>query len=75
MRTTLDIDKDILFATKTIAKRRGVSMGKAISDLVRQALSRPIETTTRDEIPLFPHQPDAGIVTLELVDQLRDETP
>jgi len=25
--------------------------------------------------PLFPIQPDAGIVTMELVNQLRDESP
>ncbi len=75
MRTTLDIDEDVLFATKEIAKRQGTSMGKVISALVRQALSRRIEATTRDEVPLFPCQPDAGIVTLELINQLRDEMP
>jgi hypothetical protein len=26
-------------------------------------------------VPLFPVQPEAGVVTLELVNQLRDETP
>ena len=40
MRTTLDIDEDILFATRDIAKRQGLSMGKVLSDLARQALSR-----------------------------------
>ena len=75
MRTTLDIDEDILFATKAIAKQQGTSMGKVISALVRQALSQRIEAATRDDIPLFPRQPDAGIVTLELINQLRDEMP
>ena len=75
MRTTLDIDEDILFATKAIAKQQGTSMGKVISGLVRQALSQRIEAATRDDIPLFPRQPDAGIVTLELINQLRGEMP
>lgn len=74
MRTTLDIDDDVLFATKELAKRQGVSMGKALSDLVRQALSRQVETPLRNGVPLFPCQAEAGVVTLELVNQLRDET-
>ena len=74
MRTTLDIDDDVLFATKELAKRQGVSMGKALSDLVRQALSRQVETPLRNGVPLFPCQAGAGVVTLELVNQLRDET-
>ncbi len=74
MRTTLDIDDDILLATKEIARQRGVSMGQALSDLARQSLTRHVETATRNGIPLFPRQLEAGIVTLELVNQLRDET-
>lgn len=74
MRTTLDIDEDVLFAAKEMAKRRGVSMGKALSDLARQALSRQTETLLRNGVPLFPPQAESGVVTLELINQLRDET-
>ncbi len=38
MRTTLDLEEDVLLAAKDIARRRGVSIGKAVSDLARQAL-------------------------------------
>lgn len=75
MRTTLDIDEDILFAARDIAKRQRLSMGKVLSDLARQALSRQTAPTTRNAVPLFPRQPDAGVVTLELINQLRDEMP
>jgi hypothetical protein len=75
MRTTLDIDQDVLLAAKEIAKQRGISMGKALSELARQALTRQAATTMRNGLPLFPTQPDARVVTLELVNQLRDETP
>ena len=74
MRTTLDIDDDVLFAAKEMAKRKGMSMGKALSNLARQALSRQAETPSRNGVPLFPRQAEAGVVTLELVNQLRDET-
>ena len=73
MQTTLDIDEDILLATQEIAKQQGVSMGKALSDLARQALIQRAELDTRNGVPLFPRQPDAEVVTLELVNQLRDE--
>ena len=53
MRTTLDIDEDVLFATRTIAKRQGTSMGKVISGLLRQALSQPIKAARRDDVPHF----------------------
>jgi hypothetical protein len=73
MRTTLDIDEQVLLAAKEIARQRGVSVGAVISELARQSLSREAGGTTRDGLPLFPVQPDAGVVTLELVNRLRDE--
>jgi hypothetical protein len=36
-------------------------------------LTRPAEGPTRNGVPLFPRQPDASIVTPELVNRLRDE--
>jgi hypothetical protein len=38
MRTTLDIENDVLAAAKNIARREGQSTGKVISRLARQAL-------------------------------------
>jgi hypothetical protein len=73
MRTTLDIEDDIHMAAKELARKRKVSLGKVISDLARQALTRKSEGKSRHGIPLFPIQPGAGIVTLELVNRLRDE--
>lgn len=73
MRTTVDIDDDILLVAKEIARRQNTSMGKVISDLSRQALTRQAEVTMRNGIPLFPRRPGSAPVTLELVNQLRDE--
>jgi hypothetical protein len=75
MRTTLEIDEDILLAAKEMARQQGVTMGKVLSNLARQALTSQEITTTRNGVPLFPHQPDAGVVTMELVNRLRDEAP
>jgi hypothetical protein len=74
MRTTLEIDNDILLVAKEIASQRGITVGKAVSELARQALTRQAAGATRNGLPQFPVQPDAGVVTLEMVNALRDET-
>ena len=73
MRTTLDIEDDVLSAVKEISRQRKVSIGKALSDLVRQALTRKTSETMRHGVPQFPVQPDAEVVSLKLVNKLRDE--
>ena len=75
MRTTLDIDEDVLLAVKAIARHKKLSTGKVLSDLARQTLARHSEAVTRNGVPLFPRQPDAAVVTLELVNRLRDKIP
>jgi hypothetical protein len=75
VRTTLDLEKDILLAAKEIARQRGNTVGQVVSDLARQALTRRAPVSKKHGLPLFPVQPNAGVVTLELVNHLRDETP
>ncbi|MBZ8138432.1 CopG family transcriptional regulator [Rubrivivax gelatinosus] len=77
MRTTLAIDDDILAAAKHLAAREQKSVGEVISALARQGLART-ERGSRSErngIPLLPSRQAAVPVTLELVNQLRDEQP
>jgi hypothetical protein len=50
MRTTLDIDEDVLTAAKQLAKRRNSTAGEVISDLVRQALTT---SSVPDEEPRY----------------------
>ncbi len=75
MRTTLDIDDDILLAAKALARDRQTSAGKVISELARKGLTRPVSFKARNGIPQLPVRPDGGIVTLDLVNRLRDEDP
>ena len=76
MRTTLSIEDDVLAAAKEIAVREGKSVGEVISTLAREAL-RPKRTgrRTRNGVPLLPVRSGSKRVTLELVNQLRDELP
>lgn len=77
VRTTLAIDDDILAAAKHLAEREHKSIGEVISALARQGLSRSTRgsKTERNGIPLLPSRKAAVPVTLELVNQLRDEQP
>jgi hypothetical protein len=73
MRTTLDIDEDVLEAAKELAAARRTTAGKVLSDLARTVLApfekRPI---VRNGVRLLPPCPDSRPVTLEEVDRLRD---
>ena len=74
MRTTLAIDDDVLAAAKGLAERQGKSLGEVISALARQALRPlPADAVMRNGVPLLPRRSDAKPVTLELVNQLRDD--
>lgn len=76
MRTTLNVDDDILLAAKEIAAQYNISLGKALSNLARQAFTQQTEEMIlRNGVPLFPKRPDSGIVTPELVNRLRDDAP
>ena len=78
MRTTLAIDDDVLAAARHLAEREQLSMGEVISSLARQGLSRAGARGAKAErngIPLLPGRKGAQAVTLQLVNQLRDEQP
>jgi Arc/MetJ family transcription regulator len=77
MRTTIDIENDVLAAAKEIARQQNTSVGKVISDLVRQTLTgaATAHAATRNApaVPGFEPFPARGvIVTNELIDRLRD---
>ena len=80
MRTTLQIDDDVIQAARVLARQQGSSLGAVISALARRALntaSAPagMEQQLRNGLPLLPVQPQGAPVDLELVNSLRDELP
>jgi len=74
VRTTLDIDDDVLQAAKEIAASRRVSAGQVLSELARKALEPPRPPRVRNGVPLLPRRP-AGSArpTMKGVNELRDE--
>lgn len=75
MRTTLAIDDDILAAARHLAEREHKSIGEVISTLARQGLAKDSRTARpmRNGVPLLATRNGGSPVTMELVNQLRDE--
>jgi hypothetical protein len=76
MRTTLDIDDDVLKVAKDIAAAQKKTCGEVISELARAALQLRAEKLDvskleiRNGIPILPAR---GVATKELVDRLIEE--
>jgi hypothetical protein len=73
MRTTLDIDDDVLTAARELAARERVSLGQAISSLARLSIAVAKPVKVRNGIQLLEPKKGATRVTMELVNRLRDE--
>jgi len=77
MRTTLDIDDDVLLAVKELSKRKRKSAGEILSELARNALTST-QNQVQDEVteygfPIIPKKSDA-IVTVEHIQGLLEES-
>ena len=76
MRTTLDIDDDVLQAAKERAQRDRRTTGEVLSELARSALTAPPQGRSREPKPIHGFRPfpkRGGIVTNELIDKLRED--
>ena len=84
MRTTLQLDDDVLAAARTLARQQRISLGAVISALARQGLLAPASVSSQGEggdrdpsvrngLTLLPWKPDGAPVDLDLVNSLRDE--
>lgn len=74
MRTTLNIDDDVLAKVKEPARREKTAVGKVLSRVVRAALTgseNSGKVTYRNGVPILPSR--GVIVTNELVDRIREE--
>jgi hypothetical protein len=74
VRTTLAIDDDVLSAARKLADQQHRTVGDVISELARRALRRPVKGGERNGIPLLTPKSDT-MVTLDVVNALRDEAP
>ena len=76
MRTTLDLDDDVLASAKEIAQREKKTAGQVLSELARKGLTQGGAGTARGGATAFGFVPFASrgaVVTNELIRKLRDE--
>jgi hypothetical protein len=67
MRTTLDIDDEVLAAARAIAADDGRSVGAVVSDLARRSLFPRRRSDGDDDIPTFEVSAGAAPLTPETV--------
>jgi hypothetical protein len=73
MRTTVDLDPEILSAARQIAADRSISIGKALSELARRGLETRVRNTTRQGFPVFHVPRSARPLTIEEVRSDEDD--
>ena len=75
MRTTLDIEDDVLVAAKELARREKKTAGKVISELARKGIhvhgAKTSRRSTRNGFEVIP--PDGHIITPQLVQKILEE--
>jgi len=71
MRTTVDLDEDVLRVAKHLAQEREQSLGRVLSDLVRSGLQPKGKVSVRrGAIPILSRKPGAQPVTTQAVKEL-----
>lgn len=74
LRTTLDIDTDVLQAARELAEAHGQTIGQVVSALARKGLEAPRAAGVRNGVPLFAPRRSVGPKpTMKLVNELRDD--
>ena len=76
MRTTIDIDDDVLQAAKERAKREQKTAGEVVSELLRQALTASPPSSAHQPKAVHGFKPFArrgNIITNDVIDQLRSD--
>ena len=71
MRTTIDLDEDIVRLAKHLAEEREQSLGRVVSDLARRGLQPAHKVDSRrGAIPTLARKPGARPVTTQHVKEL-----
>ena len=74
-RTTLHLEDDAMQVAKAHAERHRLTLGQAVSELVRRAAERPLVTEERNGLRVLRLNRRSPKVTAARVDRLREEVP
>ena len=73
MRTTLSLDDDLVPNVKAYAANRDISVGKAVSELVRKGLHAPLQTRVINGFHVVDLPVGSPAITREHVRKLEEE--
>lgn len=77
MRTTLDIDSDVLEAAKALARKQRSTAGRVLSELARKSLTssstRVSDSEGRYGVPVIPATASTSLMTNDRVNKLMDD--
>ena len=74
-RTTLLLEDDAMKVAKAHATRHHLSLGEAVSELIRKATDHPLVTEDRNGLRVLRLNRRSPKISASLVDQLRDDMP
>jgi hypothetical protein len=74
-RTTLHLEDDAMEVAKAHAERHRLTLGQAVSELVRRAVERPLLTEERNGLRIIRLNRRSPKVTAARIDRLRDDVP
>jgi hypothetical protein len=73
MRTTLTLEDDAIEAVQEFSVRRGISLGKAASELIRRGSRYQLGVRKVNGLPVLDASGDIPAITAERVRELLDE--
>ncbi len=73
MRTTLNLDDDVIQQVKQYAESRSVALGRAVSDLVRRGLTNPVRTQVVNGVQVVVLPQNSPTVDSERVKRLLED--
>ena len=74
-RTTLQLEDYAMKVAQAHAQRHKLTLGQAVSDLVRRAAERPLVTDERSGLRVLRLSRRSPKVTTPRIDQLREDLP
>ena len=73
MRTTLNLDDDLLRAARSLADERGESLSAVVSDLIRRGLQPNLQTAYDRSFPVFEVREGTPPITPEMVEDANED--
>jgi len=74
-RTTLHLEDDAMAVARAHAERHRLTLGQAVSELVKHGAERPLLTDRRNGLSVVRLSRRSPKVATALVDKLREELP